>query len=120
MSSKQPVSRKIKVVLLGEISTGKTNIITKLVKDTFNESNQTTDRPSSLSKQYHINNNTYTINYWDTAGQEKFRSVNKIFYRSAQVVLFIYSIIDKASFQAIESYWTSQIKQELGDKVGMI
>lgn len=42
---------------------------------------------------------------WDTAGQEKYRSVNKLFYSDAQVALLVYDITRMETFNEIKDYW---------------
>jgi small GTP-binding protein len=48
---------------------------------------------------------------WDTAGQEKYRSIQKIFYKDANAAILVYDITRKTSFEEIGSYWISQIKE---------
>ena len=47
---------------------------------------------------------------WDTAGQEKYRSLTKIFYKDAGVAVLVYDITRKESFEEIQKYWYNQIK----------
>ena len=47
---------------------------------------------------------------WDTAGQEKYRSLTKIFYKDAGVAILVYDITRKESFDEIQNYWYNQIK----------
>ena len=48
---------------------------------------------------------------WDTAGQEKYRALTKIFYKDAQVAILVYDITRKESFEELKNYWYNQIKQ---------
>ena len=41
---------------------------------------------------------------WDTAGQEKYRAINKMFFRDAKIILIVYSIVDKHSFDEVD-FW---------------
>jgi small GTP-binding protein len=110
----------IKVVLVGEIQTGKTNLITKIVSDSFKDQYESTFVPNDTTKYYEKDNKSFIINFWDTAGQEKFRTLTKLFYKNAQVVVFVYSIIDRKSFEGIKKYWINEIKENLGDKIGKV
>ncbi len=47
---------------------------------------------------------------WDTAGQEKFRSMAKIFYKDANAVIFTFDITRRNSFEEIKNYWYQEIK----------
>ena len=46
-------------------------------------------------------NKSYTYNLWDTAGQEQYRSINKLFLRNAKIILIVYSIVSRQSFNEI-------------------
>ena len=51
------------------------------------------------------------LEIWDTSGQKKYMPFTKIFIKNADVVVFVYSIIDKASFEEIKNYWYGEIKK---------
>ena len=107
-------SEKIKVVLVGESGTGKTSIIQRFAYKIFDP-----NCISSISSQF-INqtieyeeiNKTLQFEIWDTAGQEKYRSMAKLFYKDAKIILFVYDITSRSSFEGIKNYWISQIMQE--------
>ena len=50
------------------------------------------------------------LQIWDTAGQEKYRSMNKIFYKDAKVAILVYDITRKSSFEEVTNYWLEQIR----------
>ena len=107
-----------KVVLLGETMTGKTSLISRLVDNTFDYNEQTTFVASNESKEIEypeFNNITLKLQIWDTAGQEKFRSINKIFYKEAAVAILVYDITNERSFEQLKSYWYQEVKQK-GEK----
>ena len=107
-----------KVVLLGETMTGKTSLISRLVDNTFNYNEQTTFVASNYSKEIEypeFNNITLKLQIWDTAGQEKFRSINKIFYKEAAVAILVYDITNERTFEQLKSYWYQEVKQK-GEK----
>lgn len=55
---------------------------------------------------------------WDTAGQEKFRALTKIFYKDANVAILVYDITRKDSFKEIKEYWYNQVKENAAKKIG--
>ena len=102
----------IKVVLLGEAGVGKTCIIKQFIEKKFE---QNTD--SSLSAQFVSKTLAYVdfaktlkFDIWDTVGQERFRSIAKIFYKDAHVVILVYDITSKKSFNALNDFWIGEIK----------
>ena len=50
------------------------------------------------------------LNIWDTCGQEKYRSIGKVFYKGVNGVVFVYSINDRHSFEDIKNFWIKEMK----------
>ena len=102
-----------KVVLLGESGVGKTCIISRFINNTFEEGLMSTNGASYTSKNStfpEYGNKTIKFEIWDTAGQEKYRALNKIFYKDASICILVYDITNKGSFKAIQDYWFQQVK----------
>ena len=102
-----------KVVLLGESGVGKTSIISRFINNTFEENLVTTTGASYAGKTMtfdEYNGKTIKFEIWDTAGQEKYRSLTKIFYKDAAVAILVYDITRKDSFDEIKNYWYNQLK----------
>ena len=102
-----------KVVLLGESGVGKTCIISRFINNTFEEGLMSTNGASYASKSAtfpEYGNRTIKLEIWDTAGQEKYRALNQIFYKDASICVLVYDISNKNSFKAIQEYWFQQVK----------
>ena len=104
----------IKVILIGMSGTGKTNIIQALMDNPFQEENQSTLSSSFVAKKLTIEKKTYQIELWDTAGQEKYRSLTKIFIVFSKIVIFVYDITQRKSFEDLD-FWVETVKESLGD-----
>ena len=103
---------QVKAVLIGESGTGKTSIINRLKNNEFNSSQESTMCSSMFRKIIEIPDfGSLMIEIWDTAGQEKYRSINKLFYKDATIVIFVYDITNKKSFEEIKNYWYEQVKE---------
>ena len=107
--------KEIKTILVGEMGTGKTNMINAITGLKFDSNKFTTNTASFLEKVMKVKDKEYNLIIWDTAGQEKYRSITKIFIKEAKIVIFVYSITDKRSFKEI-NYWYETVKNLLGDK----
>ena len=105
----------IKVILVGMTSVGKTNMINILSGRQFQTSILSTTSSSYVEKKMNIDNKKYNLQIWDTAGQEKFRSLTKIFIKDSRIVIFVYDISSKKSFEEVD-YWVNIVKEILGDK----
>ena len=66
-----------------------------------------------MSKSIKINKKTYNLEIWDTAGQEMYKSLTKLFIVGSKVVIFVYDITDKSSFNELD-YWVKTVKDILG------
>ncbi len=98
-----------KVVLIGESCVGKTSIIKQFTSKTF-DSNCASSSTSQLnSKIISVENKYIRFDLWDTAGQERYRSLAKIFYKDADIIIFVYDITNKKSYEALQTYWYDQI-----------
>ena len=105
---------EIKMILLGEAGCGKTSIISRYTLDKFDSNYFTTYSSTFLTKIFEYKGKKYNINIWDTVGQEKFRSLTKIFIKGTKICLFVYDITNKHSFEEL-TYWLDQAKQ-IADK----
>ena len=106
---------EIKIILLGESGVGKTNLINILMGNPFNDNEISSTTNSYSEKKVTINNKLYRLNLWDTIGQEKYRQLTKIFYKDSKVVIFVFDITSKDSFDELDKYWVKDVREQLGD-----
>ena len=114
-------SRNCKVVLLGESGVGKTSLISRFINDTFEEGLMTTTGASYAGKELifkDFNNQVVKFEIWDTAGQEKYRSLTQIFYKDASIAILVYDITDSDSFEELQNYWYKQLQECAPKNIG--
>lgn len=103
-----------KVILLGETNVGKTNIISRIMSKPFNFSYETTlaSTINYYSTEFTFGGTTYQteLKIWDTSGKQKYRSLNKIFFKDALVVLIVFNITNKNSYTEAIEYWLKEVK----------
>ena len=99
-----------KVILVGDSGVGKTSIINRYL-DKYDPNEKTTIGASFSSKIRMIDGYKISFDIWDTAGEERFRSVNSIFYKEAYVCLIVYDVTNKMTFQNIKNYWYNSVKE---------
>ena len=112
----EKIEKELKVILLGECGVGKTNIILRYIQDKYDEDSITTTGSSYIMKRIKKDNITYRLNIWDTAGQEKFRSVTRMFLQEANIIILVYSIVDQLSFEGLD-YWYNTVIDNCGNDV---
>ena len=118
-SINESFDQKIKIMILGESSVGKTSLITRYTKDTFCGLYLTTVGIDFQEKFLNINNKKIKIEIWDTAGQERYRNISKNYFQSSDGFLLAYDITNEDSFQKL-SFWHEQIHLNAPEKTKYI
>ena len=98
-----------KAILLGNSGVGKTNLINTSNGEEFNSCQPSTVASSYVKKTLKINGQKFVVNLWDTCGQEKYSSLSKIFLRGSKIVILVYDITDKGSFEKLD-HWIQMAK----------
>ena len=109
----------VKIALLGSSGVGKTCIIKRYAEGSFDENTQSTSGASYSQKVLKIEEKTIQADIWDTAGQEKYRSLGKRFYKDAYIVCLVYDITNKGSFNDLKEKWYSDLKS-FGEKYNIL
>ena len=107
---------KLKLIVVGNQGTGKSCILNRFVNETFEENYEATIGLDFQSKNITIHDQDVRLIIYDTAGQEKFRSLIPMYIREAQIILFIYDISDEESFNSIPK-WIKEVKEVLKEEV---
>ena len=97
-------------IVIGTEMVGKSSLVNRFVDDTYSENITRTLAIDYKSKKIYDNNITKVIRIWDTAGQERFNAITQGYYRKGDCILLCFSIINKTSFENLESY-ISMIKK---------
>ena len=106
------VKKDIKIILLGETGVGKTNLINVFFGLKFEDQIDSTLASYCNEGKFNYNNESYNYAIWDTAGQEKFRAISKLFIRDAQIILIVYSIINRKTFEEV-NFWLNFVKENV-------
>ena len=98
MSNQKTKIEEIKIILIGNSGVGKTAIINRYYNNSFDINMESTISMNFVGKKININGKYYDLNIWDTAGQEAYRSCNKLFIKNSNIVIFVYDITNKKTF----------------------
>lgn len=82
----------------------------RYVNDTFFDSLDSTLGAVYFEKIHTYDNKTVKFQFWDTAGQEKYKSIARIYYKDAKVAIIVYDITRKESFDAMKN-WIEELRQ---------
>ena len=115
--SSSTAGKTTKVVLIGDGGVGKTCIISRFISNEFDKEVESTDGASYGTKELELPklNKKINLDIWDTAGQERYKSLTKFFYKDAQIIIMVYDITKKLTFENIKNQWYKEI-QELSGK----
>jgi small GTP-binding protein len=114
-SKKENEQIDLKTILLGESGVGKTSLIKVITGKQFSENVPATYMNYYVEKTFEINNNNYKIKIWDTIGQEKFRTLTKLFYKDSKIIIFVYDKSIKNTFNELIKYWINEVKETIDD-----
>ena len=100
-----------KLILLGETSVGKSSILTRFSKNIFSELTVSTIDEYFSEKDIEIRGVPMKLQIWDTAGQEKYRSIVRNYYQGCSAAIIVYDITDRDTFDKAINYWYKEIKE---------
>ena len=107
----------VKVVILGHTGVGKTSIVRKYIRGSFDpDSGPTKGGMESRKTQEYLEDNSFVnFDIWDTAGQERYSSLASLYYKDADIALLVYDITMKKSFEKLEK-WIQELKDNISER----
>ena len=108
--NKSNITQNIKIALIGDSGVGKSSIALRYTMNEFNDNYNSTGGASYSTKIIQYGNDTIQLDIWDTAGQEKFRSLGRQFYKDAFIVILVYDITNKQTFINLSAIWYPELK----------
>ena len=110
----------IKIILIGDAGVGKTSISGRYIDSSFKDVYQATLQVEKRMKIINEDDKTsIRLNIWDTAGQEKFRSITRQFYRDCQGAFIVFDLTKKSSFNELKT-WINELKTHGNDDTVII
>ena len=97
-------------ILIGDSTVGKTCFLTRYFKNQFNVTFLSTIGIDKEIKYVKVKNDTYKMTLWDTAGQDRFKSLPKKYYQNADGVLLLYDVTSEDTFNNV-SNWMKDVKE---------
>jgi small GTP-binding protein len=103
-----------KLLLIGDSGVGKSNILWRFTDENFNSSSISTIGIDFRIKTIEIDGKKVKLQIYDTAGQERFRSITQAYYRGAKGVIFVYDVGSEKSFDNVK-IWMKEIASNCDD-----
>ena len=110
---KEPQPEKtVSILTVGETQVGKTSLILRFIDRVFYYDTKTTIGVDFKVKRISLLNKNILVKIWDSAGQERFKTVTRQYYKNAEGVMLIYDVTSEKSFSMIEEWFTSIIENK--------
>jgi Ras-related protein Rab-1A len=100
----------IKCLIIGDSGTGKSSLMVRFTDDVFSASYISTIGVDFKLKTINYRNKNFKIQIWDTAGQDRFRTITSSYYRGANAVIICYDITDRITFSNIYK-WIEEVER---------
>eukprot|EP01098_Paradermamoeba_levis_P012729 TRINITY_DN562_c0_g2_i1.p1 TRINITY_DN562_c0_g2~~TRINITY_DN562_c0_g2_i1.p1 ORF type:complete len:267 (-),score=103.21 TRINITY_DN562_c0_g2_i1:214-906(-) len=111
MGNKEPEEYDylFKVVLIGDSTVGKSNLLSRFTRNEFNLESKTTIGVEFATRTITHEGKSIKAQIWDTAGQERYRAITSAYYRGALGAVIVYDITKQPTFDNIEK-WMGELK----------
>ena len=94
----------IKALLIGDSTVGKTSIIGKYLDKNFSDKTKNTVGIDFKNIKLKIDDENIWLQLWDTAGQEKYRSMTTSYYRGVNIIIIVFDVTNKISFEHVKDW----------------
>lgn len=108
-----------KILLLGSSAVGKSSLLLRFADDTFTDNQVSTIGVDWKIKTVDMNGKRIKLQLWDSAGQERYRTIASSYYRGAHGVAVVFDLTDAKSFAAVGT-WLEEIGEHVSDSVRRI
>ena len=109
----------LKIIILGASTVGKTSIFLRYFNNEFSHGTLTTLGVDFKTKFFKFEDKKLKINYIDTAGQEKFKSISENYLKGTDGVILVFDLTNKETLDLV-NYWADCIKKNNRDNIGLI
>ena len=99
-----------KILIIGESGVGKTCFLLRYAENSFVANHLLTIGIDFKIKVIEIEGKSIKLQIWDTAGQDRFRTITKTYYKGSHGVILVYDVCDERSFGNVKN-WVNQIEQ---------
>ena len=96
--------QKFKIVILGDTCVGKSCILMRFVKNSMLHNHLSTIGIDSSTKTITTERGKATLQIWDTAGQDRFRSISQSYIRNGDAIILVYDITSDDTFQHVTTW----------------
>ncbi|CAD8110294.1 unnamed protein product [Paramecium sonneborni] len=112
----QEYDERFKIIIIGCQNVGKSSVMRRYCENTFSEEYTTT---IGYWKQQ-IDGKNVRLEFWDTSGQEKFEAITSAYYKGADGIVMVYSILNLSTLARIQNYWILEVEKYADKNVELL
>ena len=109
----------LKIVLIGDSNVGKTNLLSRFNLNLYDERCRNTIGVDFVAKTLIVKGKKVKAQFWDTAGQEKYRAIGSTYYKNAHGAILVYDLTKRDSFDNIDN-WLAEVRQHDNKKMKIL
>lgn len=98
-----------KIIIIGDSGVGKSNILLRYSEGKFVENYMMTIGINYVYKVINVQGTKIKLQIWDTAGQDKYKTITKNYYRNSQGVLIVFGVDSRDSFYSVRTFLLTQV-----------
>jgi len=106
----------LKICSVGDSAVGKSSLILRYTDTLFSEEIGPTIGVDFKIKTVQVEDTTIKLQIWDTAGQEKFRTITAGYYRNTHAIMIVFDITSKESFKNVSTIWVEETNRYSSSK----
>ena len=119
MDQESVIDFSIKLLVLGDLSVGKSSFIYRFIEDKFNTDSIPTTGLDLKTADLLINNKKVRVQLWDTVGQEKYKSITQNLILRVQGIIILFDITNKDSFNNLNE-WIKTVREQVGNNLAIL
>jgi small GTP-binding protein len=114
------MSERLNYCLIGDVNVGKTCLMLKYTQGMFYDKYHSTVGVDFGTKLIRRGGRDIRLNIWDTAGQEKYNSISRAYYRMCDIVIFVFDVTNVESFENLQKWYEQVIEHNTKSLLGII
>ena len=114
-SDEENKNKVIKILLLGDSNVGKTSIFNRYYTNKFKGNYSSSIGVDFQTKNYNYKDKNYSVHIFDTAGQERFRSITESYYHMGDGIFLVFDLTNQNSLNSIPQ-WIESINEKVKNK----
>ena len=103
----------LKLIIVGDTSCGKTKLVERFLLDSYEQRQLSTYALTMYRHKTVINNKTYKIDIWDTAGQDQYKKLHSSYYFDADGCIMVFDVTRKSSYENLR-HWYGKLREFCG------